>query len=160
MGSVLIENIAADCFYMIFSFIHKTSYITIDIKEKYDGGIVCLTQNQFDRLLVTDNDCNWIENWEKLQDLGKFISREFSGLESLLKVSGFEYFLPFLDELENYDISNFELIDWFSEFGFKEQGICYEIVGGLKVLPFNGISSTARLKRYHTPSLKMIWNGE
>ena len=96
MGSVLIENIAADSFYMIFSFIHKTSNITIDIKEKYDGGIVCLTQNQFDRLLVTDNDCNWIENWEKLQDLGKFISREFSGLESLLKVSGFEYFLPFL----------------------------------------------------------------
>ena len=72
----------------------------------------------------------------------------------------FENFLPFLDELENYDISNFELIDWFSEFGFKEQGICYEIVGGLKVLPFNGISSTARLRRYHTPSLKMIWNGE
>tara|TARA_B110000444_G_scaffold230045_1_gene236988 strand:+ start:221 stop:721 length:501 start_codon:yes stop_codon:yes gene_type:complete len=158
MTNVIIENIVSDNFYMIFSFIHKNTNITIDIKERYDGGIVCLTQKQFDRLLVTDGDRNFIENWEKLQDLGKLISREFFGIDNLLKIPTFKNFLPLLDELENNDISNFELIDWFSEFGFKELGVYYEIVGGLKATPFYGNSSTIRLPRYHAPILKIVRN--
>jgi hypothetical protein len=158
MSKVIVENIVSDNFYMIFSFIHKNTNITIDIKERYEGGIVCLTQNQFDKLLVTDGDRNSIENWEKLQDLGKLISREFSGIDNLLKIPTFKNFLPLLDELENNDIANFELIDWFSEFGFKELGIYYEIVGGLKATPFCGNSNTIHLGRYHAPTLKIVRN--
>jgi hypothetical protein len=158
MSKVIVENIISDNFYMIFSFIHKNTNITIDIKERYGGGIVCLTQNQFDKLLVTDGDRNSIENWEKLQDLGKLISREFFGIDNLLKIPTFKNFLPLLDELENNDIANFELIDWFSEFGFKELGIYYEIVGGLKATPFCGNSNTIPLGRYHAPTLKIVRN--
>ena len=45
-----------------------------------------------------------------------------------------EYFLPQLDELEDNAIANFELVDWFRQFGFVEKKSGFEIKGGIKIL--------------------------
>ena len=73
------------------------------------------------RIENSQNDLKQISNWLNLRDLGDLVSREVIGLDKLLKSALGEYFLPQLDELEDNAIANFELVDWFRQYGFANK---------------------------------------
>ena len=75
-----------------------------------------------------------VENWSGLENLDEFIDRDILGLDQLPQNEWIKYFLPQLDELEDNAIANFELVDWFRQFGFVEQKSSFEIKGGIKIL--------------------------
>ena len=84
------------------------------------------------------NNSNYLTSvgdWSGLKNLDEFIDRDILGLDQLPQNEWTKYFLPQLDELEDNAIANFELVDWFRQFGFVEQKSSFEIKGGIKILP-------------------------
>ena len=82
----------------------------------------------------SSDDLTNIGDWSDLTDLDDLIERDIIGLDQLPHNEWIEYFLPQLDELEDNAIANFELVDWFRQFGFVEKKSGFEIKGGIKIL--------------------------
>ena len=141
---------------MTLSFSHKDLNEIIHVKERYTGGIIEITQSQYNTILKSNGQLKIIEDCENLRDLGVFIDKEFSGLDQLLENSVFRNFLPVLDELEENAIYNFELVDWFSGLGFEALGIQYEIEGNVQLIPYPQNLNRLRLKNYDRMALHII----
>ena len=156
MGNVLIQNAVKNDFSMTLSFSYKNLDAGINVKERYTGGVIEITQSQLDSIMKSSGQSKLIEDLENLRDLGDFIDKEFYGLDQLLENPVFGNFLPVLDELEENAIYNFELIDWFSGLGFEALGITYEIEGNVEVIPYPQHISEVRLKSYNTMALQIV----
>jgi len=141
---------------MTLSFSHKDLSGIIHVKERYTGGIIEITQSQYNTILKSDGQLKLIEDCDNLRDLGVFIDKEFSGLDKLLENPVFRNFLPVLDELEENAIYNFELVDWFSGLGFEALGIQYEIEGNVQLIPYSQNLNQLRLKNYDRMALHII----
>ena len=141
---------------MTLSFSHKDLSGIIHVKERYTGGIIEITQSQYNTILKSNGQLKLIEDCDNLRDLGVFIDKEFSGLDKLLENPVFRNFLPVLDELEENAIYNFELVDWFSGLGFEALGIQYEIEGNVQLIPYSQNLNQLRLKNYDKVALHII----
>ena len=156
MSNCFIQNTVKNDFTMTLSFSHKDLNEIIHVKERYTGGIIEITQSQYNTILKSNGQLKIIEDCENLRDLGVFIDKEFSGLDQLLENSVFRNFLPVLDELEENAIYNFELVDWFSGLGFAALGIQYEIEGNVQLIPYPQNLNRLRLKNYDRMALHII----
>ena len=141
---------------MTLSFSHKDLNEIIHVKERYTGGIIEITQSQYNTILKSNGQLKLIEDCDNLRDLGVFIDKEFSGLDKLLEKPVFRNFLPVLDELEENAIYNFELVDWFSGLGFEALGIQYEIEGNVHIIPYPQNLNQLRLKNYDRMALHIV----
>ena len=156
MSNCFIQNTVKNDFTMTLSFSHKDLNEIIHVKERYTGGIIEITQSQYNTILKSNGQLKLIEDCDNLRDLGVFIDKEFSGLDKLLENPVFRNFLPVLDELEENAIYNFELVDWFSGLGFEALGIQYEIEGNVQLIPYSQNLSQLRLKNYDRMALHII----
>ena len=156
MSNCFIQNTVKNDFTMTLSFSHKDLNEIIHVKERYTGGIIEITQSQYNTILKSNGQLKIIEDCENLRDLGVFIDKEFSGLDKLLENPVFRNFLPVLDELEENAIYNFELVDWFSGLGFAALGIQYEIEGNVQLIPYPQNLNRLRLKNYDRMALHII----
>ena len=156
MSNCFIQNTVKNDFTMTLSFSHKDFNDIIHVKERYTGGIIEITQSQYNSILKSDGQLKLIEDCDNLRDLGVFIDKEFSGLDKLLENPVFRNFLPVLDELEENAIYNFELVDWFSGLGFEALGIQYEIEGNVQLIPYSQNLNQLRLKNYDRVALHII----
>lgn len=164
MENILIENAELYSFYMFLEFEHPSTSSSLKIQEIYSRGKVSLSRPQFAGMKKNFDNSGAIFPAQSLCDLGILRSREFFGLEKLLSFEWAESFLPQLDELDDNAIANFELIDWFRQFGFEEQKIWYEIVGAveierqaldeLKLKKKNFVSFTGNKKRVDELSIR------
>ena len=141
---------------MTLSFSHKDLNEIIHVKERYTGGIIEITQSQYNTILKSNGQLKLIEDCDNLIDLGDFTDKEFYGLDELLEKPVFRNFLPVLDELEENAIYNFELIDWFSGLGFEALGIHYEIEGNVHIIPYPQNLNQLRLKKYDRMALQIV----
>ena len=156
MSNCFIQNTVKNDFTMTLSFSHKDLNDIIHVKERYTGGIIEITQSQYNTILKSNGQLKLIEDCDNLRDLGVFIDKEFSGLDKLLENPVFRNFLPVLDELEENAIYNFELIDWFSGLGFEALGIHYEIEGDVHIIPYPQNLNQLRLKNYDRMALQIV----
>ena len=156
MSNLFIQNTVKNDFTMKLSFSYKNLNTIINVKERYTGGIIEITQSQYNSIIKSKGQLKLIEDCDNLRDLGDFIDKEFYGLDKLLENPVFRNFFPVLDELEENAIYNFELIDWFSGLGFEALGITYEIEGNVEVIPYPQHISEVRLKNYNTMALQIV----
>lgn len=120
---------------MLLTLVHVGSSVSLTVREQYVAGKIKVTQKKIGATANNSNYLTSIRNWLGLDNLGEFIDREILGLDQLPQNEWIKYFLPQLDELEDNAIANFELVDWFRQFGFVEQKSSFEIKGGIKILP-------------------------
>jgi hypothetical protein len=156
MRNIFIQNVVKNDFTMSLSFSHRNLSGILNLKERYTGGIIEITQSQHNNIMKSNSQSKLIEDCDNLRDLGGFIDKEFSGLDQLLENPVFRNFLPVLDELEENAIYNFELVDWFSGLGFEELGIQYEIEGNVHILPYPQNLNQLRLKNYDRMALQIV----
>ena len=156
MSNLFIQNTVKNDFAMTLSFSYKKLSTIINVKERYTGGIIEITQSQYNTIMKSKEQLKLIEDCDNLKDLGDFIDKEFSGLDKLLENPVFRNFLPVLDELEENAIYNFELIDWFSGLGFEALGINYEIEGNVHIIPSPKTLNQLRLKNYDRMALQIV----
>jgi hypothetical protein len=156
MRKVLIQNAVKNDFSMTLSFSYRNLNTMINVKERYTGGIIEITQSQLDSIMRSGGQSKLIDDLDNLRDLGDYIDKEFYGLDQLLQSPVFRNFLPVLDELEENAIYNFELLDWFSGLGFKALGITYEIEGNVEIIPYPQNVNELRLKNYNTMALQIV----
>ena len=140
----------------MLSFSYKNFNTIINVKERYTGGIIEITQSQYNSIIKSKGQLKLIEDCDNLRDLGDFIDKEFYGLDKLLENPVFRNFFPVLDELEENAIYNFELIDWFSGLGFEALGIQYEIEGNVHIIPYPQNLNQLRLKNYDRMVLQIV----
>ena len=120
---------------MLLTLAHVSSGITLSVREKYVAGKINVTRQMLNEVEGSSGDLTNIGDWSDLTDLDELIGRDILGLDQLPHNAWIEYFLPQLDELEDNAIANFELIDWFRQFGFVEKKSSFEIKGGINILP-------------------------
>ena len=156
MRNVLIQNAVKNDFSMTLSFSYRNLNTMINVKERYTGGIIEITQSQLDSIMMSGGQSKLIDDLDNLRDLGDYIDKEFYGLDQLLQSPVFRNFLPVLDELEENAIYNFELLDWFSGLGFEPLGITYEIEDNLEIIPYPQHVNELRLKNYNTMALQIV----
>ena len=156
MSNLFIQNTVKNDFTMTLSFSHKDLNTIISVKERYTGGIIEITQSQYNAIIKSEGQLKLIEDCDNLADLGDFIDKEFYGLDQLSENSVFRNFVPVLDELEENAIYNFELIDWFSGLGFEALGIHYEIEGNVHIIPYPQNLNQPRLKNYDGMALQIV----
>ena len=119
---------------MLLTLAHVSSGITLSVREKYVAGKINVTRQMLNEVEGSSGDLINIGDWSDLTDLDELIGRDILGLDQLPNNAWIEYFLPQLDELEDNAIANFELVDWFRQFGFVEKKSGFEIKGGIKIL--------------------------
>ena len=156
MSNLFIQNTVKNDFTMKLSFSYKNLNTIINVKERYTGGVIEITQSQYNTIIRSKGQLKLIEDCDNLRDLGDFIDKEFYGLDKLLENPVFRNFFPVLDELEENAIYNFELIDWFSELGFEALGIHYEIEGNVHIIPCPQNLNQLRLKNYDRMALQIV----
>ena len=156
MTNLFIQNTVKDDFTMKLSFSYKNLNTIINVKERYTGGIIEITQSQYNSIIKSKGQLKLIEDCDNLRDLGDFIDKEFYGLDKLIENPVFRNFLPVLDELEENAIYNFELIDWFSGLGFDALGIHYEIEGNVHIIPYPQTLNQPRLRNYDRMALQIV----
>ena len=156
MTNLFIQNTVKDDFTMTLSFSYKSLNTIINVKERYTGGVIEITQSQYNTIIKSKGQLKLIEDCDNLRDLGDFIDKEFYGLDELLEKPVFRNFLPVLDELEENAIYNFELIDWFSGLGFEALGIHYEIEGNVHIIPYPQTLNQPRLRNYDRMALQIV----
>ena len=156
MSNLFIQNTVKNDFAMTLSFSYKNLNTIINVKERYTGGIIEITQSQYKTIIKSKGQLKLVEDRDNLKDLGDFVDKEFSGLDKLLENPVFRNFLPVLDELEENAIYNFELVDWFSGFGFESLGIHYEIEGNVHMIPCPQNLNQLRLKNYDRMALQIV----
>ena len=156
MSNLFIQNTVKNDFTMKLSFSYKNLNTIINVKERYTGGVIEITQSQYNTIIRSKDQLKLIEDRDNLRDLGDFIDKEFYGLDKLLENPVFRNFLPVLDELEENAIYNFELIDWFSGLGFEALGIRYEIEGNVHIIPYPQNLNQLRLKNYDRMVLQIV----
>ena len=156
MTNLFIQNTVKNDFTMKLSFSYKNLNTIINVKERYTGGVIEITQSQYNTIIRSKGQLKLIEDCDNLRDLGDFIDKEFYGLDKLLENPVFRNFLPVLDELEENAIYNFELIDWFSGLGFESAGIQYEIEGNVHIIPYPQNLNQLRLKNYDRMALQIV----
>ena len=100
MSCVLIQNTVKNDFSMTLSFSYRNLNTMINVKERYTGGIIEITQSQLDRIMKSGGQSKRFDDIDNLRDLGDYIDKEFYGLDQLLQSPVFRNFLPVLDELE------------------------------------------------------------
>ena len=100
MRKVLIQNAVKNDFSMTLSFSYRNLNTMINVKERYTGGIIEITQSQLDSIMRSGGQSKLIDDLDNLRDLGDYIDKEFYGLDQLLENPVFGNFLPVLDELE------------------------------------------------------------
>ena len=135
MASFTITNKKANGFFMVLSLVHASSGISLSVREKYAAGKINVTRKKLDEIKRNSSDLTNIGDWSDLADLDEFIERDILGLDQSPQNEWIEYFLPQLDDLEDNAVANFELVDWFRQFGFVEEKSDFEIKGGIKILP-------------------------
>mgnify|MGYP001167058691 FL=1 len=156
MSNLFIQNTVKNDFTMKLSFSYKNLNTIINVKERYTGGVIEITQSQYNTIIRSKGQLKLIEDCDNLRDLGDFIDKEFYGLDKLLENPVFRNFFPVLDELEENAIYNFELIDWFSGLGFEALGIHYEIEGNVHIIPYPQNLNQLRLKKYDRMALQIV----
>ena len=156
MSNLFIQNTVKNDFTMTLSFSYKSLNTIINVKERYTGGVIEITQSQYNTIINSKGQLKLIEDCDNLIDLGDFTDKEFYGLDELLEKPVFRNFLPVLDELEENAIYNFELIDWFSGLGFEALGIHYEIEGNVHSIPYPQNLKQLRLKNYDRMALQIV----
>ena len=156
MSNLFIQNTVKHDFTMPLSFSYKKLNTNINVKERYTGGVIEITQSQYKTIMKSKGQLKLIEDCDNLIDLGDFTDKEFYGLDELLEKPVFRNFLPVLDELEENAIYNFELVDWFSGLGFESLGITYEIEGNVEIIPYPEHANKLRLKTYNTMALQIV----
>ena len=156
MSNLFIQNTVKNDFTMTFSFSYKSLNTIINVKERYTGGVIEITQSQYNTIIESKGQLKLIEDCDNLIDLGDFTDKEFYGLDELLEKPVFRNFLPVLDELEENAIYNFELIDWFSGLGFDALGIHYEIEGNVHIIPYPQTLNQPRLRNYDRMALQIV----
>mgnify|MGYP001209920442 FL=1 len=156
MSNLFIQNTVKNDFTMTLSFSYKSLNTIINVKERYTGGVIEITQSQYNTIINSKGQLKLIEDCDNLIDLGDFTDKEFYGLDELLEKPVFKNFLPVLDELEENAIYNFELIDWFSGLGFEALGIHYEIEGNVHIIPCPQNLNQLRLKNYDRMALQIV----
>ena len=134
MVSFTITNKKADGFFMVLLLVHASSGILLTVREKYVAGKITVTRKRLNAIESHSSNLANIGKWSDLVDLGEFVERDIQGLNQLPQNEWVEYFLPQLDDLEYNAVANFELIDWFRQFGFVEEKSDFEIRGGIKIL--------------------------
>ena len=156
MSNLFIQNTVKNDFTMTLSFSYKSLNTVINVKERYTGGVIEITQSQYNTIIKSKGQVKLIEDCDNLIDLGDFTDKEFYGLDELLEKPVFRNFLPVLDELEENAIYNFELVDWFSGLGFEALGIHYEIEGIVHIIPSPQNLNQLRLKNYDRMALQIV----
>ena len=156
MSNLFIQNTVKNDFTMTLSFSYKSLNTVINVKERYTGGVIEITQSQYNTIIKSKGQLKLIEDRDNLIDLGDFTDKEFYGLDELLEKPVFRNFLPVLDELEENAIYNFELIDWFSGLGFDALGIHYEIEGNVHIIPYPQTLNQPRLRNYDRMALHLV----
>ena len=156
MSNLFIQNTVKNDFTMKLSFSYKNLNTIINVKERYTGGVIEITQSQYNTIIKSKGQLKLIEDCDNLIDLGDFTDKEFYGLDELLEKPVFKNFLPVLDELEENAIYNFELIDWFSGLGFEALGIHYEIEGNVHIIPYPQTLNQPRLRNYDRMALQIV----
>ena len=156
MSNLFIQNTVKNDFTMTLSFSYKSLNTVINVKERYTGGVIQITQSQYNTIIKSKGQLKLIEDRDNLIDLGDFTDKEFYGLDELLEKPVFRNFLPVLDELEENAIYNFELIDWFSGLGFDALGIHYEIEGNVHIIPYPQTLNQPRLRNYDRMALHIV----
>ena len=156
MTNLFIQNTVKNDFTMKLSFSYKNLNTIINVKERYTGGVIEITQSQYNTIIESKGQLKLIEDCDNLIDLGDFTDKEFYGLDELLEKPVFKNFLPVLDELEENAIYNFELIDWFSGLGFDALGIHYEIEGNVHIIPYPQTLNQPRLRNYDRMALQIV----
>lgn len=156
MSNLFIQNTVKNDFTMTLSFSYKSLNTIINVKERYTGGVIEITQSQYNTIIESKGQLKLIEDCDNLIDLGDFTDKEFYGLDELLEKPVFRNFLPVLDELEENAIYNFELIDWFSGLGFDALGIHYEIEGNVHIIPYPQTLNQPRLRNYDRMALQIV----
>ena len=156
MSNLFIQNTVKNDFTMMLSFSYKNLNTIINVKERYTGGVIEITQSQYNTIIESKGQLKLIEDCDNLIDLGDFTDKEFYGLDELLEKPVFKNFLPVLDELEENAICNFELIDWFSGLGFDALGIHYEIEGNVHIIPYPQTLNQPRLRNYDRMALQIV----
>ena len=156
MSNLFIQNTVKNDFTMTLSFSYKSLNTIINVKERYTGGVIEITQSQYNTIINSKGQLKLIEDCDNLIDLGDFTDKEFYGLDELLEKPVFRNFLPVLDELEENAIYNFELIDWFSGLGFDALGIHYEIEGNVHIIPYPQTLNQPRLRNYDRVALQIV----
>ena len=121
MVSFTITNKKPDGFFMLLTLEHHSSGIPLSVRERYVGGKINVTRQVLNEINGSSDDLTNIGDWSDLTDLDDLIERDILGLDQLPHNEWIEYFLPQLDELEDNAIANFELVDWFRQFGFVEK---------------------------------------
>ena len=114
---------------MLLTLPHVSSGISLTVREKYAAGKINVTRQMLNEVEGSSGDLTNIGDWSDLTDLDELIGRDILGLDQLPHNVWIEYFLPQLDELEDNAIANFELVDWFRQFGFVEKKSSFEIKG-------------------------------
>ena len=120
---------------MLLTLMHAGSGILLRVRERYAAGKINVTRQKLDELEGRSSDLTNLGDWSGLEDLDELIERDILGLDQLPQNEWIEYFLPQLDDLEDNAVANFELVDWFRQFGFFEKKSDFEIKGGMKILP-------------------------
>ena len=120
---------------MLLTLVHAGSGILLRVREQYVGGKINVTRQKLKELEGRSSDLTNLGDWSGLEDLDELIERDILGLDQLPQNEWIEYFLPRLDDLEDNAVANFELVDWFRQFGFFEKKSDFEIKGGIKILP-------------------------
>ena len=156
MSNLFIQNTVKNDFTMTLSFSYKSLNTIINVKERYTGGVIEITQSQYNTIIKSKGQLKLIEDRDNLIDLGDFTDKEFYGLDELLEKPVFRNFLPVLDELEENAIYNFELINWFSGLGFDALGIHYEIEGNVHIIPYPQTLNQPRLRNYDRMALHLV----
>ena len=156
MSNLFIQNTVKNDFTMTLSFSYKSLNTIINVKERYTGGVIEITQSQYNTIIESKGQLKLIEDCDNLIDLGDFTDKEFYGLDELLEKPVFKNFLPVLDELEENAIYNFELIDWISGLGFDALGILYEIEGNVHIIPYPQTLNQPRLRNYDRMALQIV----
>ena len=121
MVSFTITNKKADGFFMVLLLVHASSGILLTVREKYVAGKITVTRKRLNAIESHSSNLANIGKWSDLVDLGEFVERDIQGLHQLPQNEWVEYFLSQLDDLEYNAVANFELIDWFRQFGFVEK---------------------------------------
>ena len=135
MVSFTIINKKPNGFFMVLTLVHVGSSISLTVREQYVAGKIKATRKKIGAIANNSNYLISVGNWSGLENLDQLVDREIRGLDQLPQNEWIEHFLPHLDELEDNAIANFELVDWFRQFGFVEQKSSFEIEGGIKILP-------------------------
>ena len=135
MISFAITNKKPNGFFMLLTLVHVSSGISLNIREKYVAGKINVTRQKLNEIEGSSGDLSDIGDWSALEDLDELIERDILGLDQLPQNEWVDYFLPQLDDLEDNAVANFELVDWFRQFGFFEKKSDFEIKGGIKILP-------------------------